>query len=27
MDDIKKIVFEKIRPLRYVKKTITLTTY
>jgi DNA-binding Lrp family transcriptional regulator len=27
MDDIKKIVFEKIRPLRYVKKTITLTTF
>jgi DNA-binding Lrp family transcriptional regulator len=27
MDDIKKIVFDKIRNLEYVKNTITLTTY
>lgn len=27
VDDIKKLVFEKIRPLKYVKNTSTLITY
>jgi DNA-binding Lrp family transcriptional regulator len=27
VDDVKKLVFEKIRPLKYVKNTSTLITY